>query len=368
MKTTIDLMERPEVEADLFFKLMDNAGRSLREYRLISAAFELGVFEALETPSRAGPLAERLGCDPALMPYFCEALCELALLYRLEDGGRAEKDRGSEEDEVNKGEGPVYANTRLSSTYLLKTSSFSLQHYLSEKERDSKIWARLPEIMIEGPVVFPKADFFGRIIHSMAESSRCGLLQETVRTVTENVDFTKAGKLLDLGGGHGLYAIAFAGLYKELEAFVFDLPLVTEQTKVYIEKYSADRVRVITGDFFKDELGEGYDIIFSSFNPGGKVPELIPKIAGALNEGGIFVTRQVRDEKADSDPLANLAWNLWTFADTKKGGSGFTFENSVPFDEYVEMLGDYGLEVKKLIDMKDGSRIVFAEKKSQAKI
>lgn len=364
-------MERPEVDADQFFKLMDNSVRGLREYRLISTALELGVFEALETPERAEPLAEMLDCDPSLMPYFCEALCGLGLLCRLEEvsgyeeSEESKKKSRSEKEEYNKGEGPVYANTGLASTYLLKNSLFTQEHYLSEKERDCKIWARLPEIMKEGPVVFPKAGFFKQVVHSMAESSHCGSLQETVRVVTENVDFSEARKLLDLGGGHGLYAIAFAELYKKLEAFVFDLAPVTEQTKVYIEKYSADRVRLIPGDFFKDELGTGYDIIFSSFNPGGKVPELIPKIARALKVGGIFVTRQIPDEKVKADPLENLAWNLWTFADTKKGGSGFTFENSVPFDDYVEMLGDYGLEVKKSIDMKDRARIVFAEKKEE---
>ena len=32
--------------------------------------------------------------------------------------------------------------------------------------------------------------------------------------------------MIDLGGGHGLYAIALAALNPALEAYVFDLPLV----------------------------------------------------------------------------------------------------------------------------------------------
>lgn len=61
-------------------------------------------------------------------------------------------------------------------------------------------------------------------------------------------------------------------------------------------------------------------------------------------------------------PLLNLDWNLWTFEDAKKGGSGFTFENSVSFTEYIEMLGSYELEVLNVLDMKDGSKIIFAQK------
>jgi methylase of polypeptide subunit release factors len=109
----------------------------------------------------------------------------------------------------------------------------------------------------------------------MAENARCGVLQETIRIVMENVDFKNVKKMLDLGGGHGLYAIAFAKMNEKLQAFVFDLPSVTEKTKHFIEKHEAPNVDLIPGDFFKDEIGNGYDLIFSSFNPGGKVPSLI---------------------------------------------------------------------------------------------
>jgi len=360
LKTTTNLMERPKVDSDPFFKLMEEASAGFRKFQLLSTAFELGVFEALKTPLGAVPLAKKLGCEPTLLPYFCEALCGLGLLCRLEEKPELEEQADSKEAEKSK---VKYVNTALSNTYLLKAAPYSQAHFLSEKERDAKIWAQLPEVLTEGPLIFPKADFFSQVVHAMAENASCGALQETVKIITENLDFSKAKKLLDLGGGHGLYAIAFAELYLELEAFVFDLPQVTEETKVYIKKYSADRVRVIPGDFFKVELGKDYDIIFSSFNPGGKVPELLPKIVRALKKGGFFVTRQIPDEKAGANPLDNLAWKLWTFEDTKKGSSSFSFENSVPFSEYVKRLGDYGLEVKKSIDMKDGARIVFAEKR-----
>jgi hypothetical protein len=101
-------------------------------------------------------------------------------------------------------------------------------------------------------------------------------------------------------------------------------------------------VDIIPGDFFKDKIGSDYDLIFSSFNPGGKVPSLIPKLAEALNPGGIFVTRQMPDEKMKSSPILSLDWNLWTFEGVKKGGSGYSFENSIPLTEYIELLGNYG--------------------------
>lgn len=383
-----DLMQKPEIDSDRFFKLIDSSIQGLREYRLIVSALELGVFEALKTPLSAGTLAEKLGCDPALMPLFCEALYSLDLLDRFEEKAfeeegnkhRQGKDKNDEKDEhtpeeeyedrpegraqsnSSKDSGAVYLVSELSAAYLLESSPFSQQHYLAGRLRNVELWNRLPEIMKSGPEIFEKGTFFGEVVQSMAENACCGMLQETVKLVAERVDLESVKKLLDLGGGHGLYAIAFAKLNKNLRAFVFDLPPVTEKTKEFIERYGASNVDVIPGDFFKDEIGNGYELIFSSFNPGGKVPSLIPKISKALNPGGIFVTRQMPDEKMKSSPLLNLDWNIWTFEGMKKGGSGYSFENSVPFNEYIDMLGNHGLEVFCELDMKDGSRIVFARK------
>ncbi|AKB21666.1 methyltransferase [Methanosarcina sp. WH1] len=387
--TSIDLMQKPEVDADRFFKLVDSSVRGLRECRLIAAAFELGVFEALKVPLSARVLADKLGCDPVLMPHFCEALHSLGFLDRFEEGahedwaheeeinaqmqekgegeseGRSEgkpSDHGVNPDHEVKNHGAVYLVSELSATYLLEGSPFSQRHYLAERLRNVELWVRLPQILKRGPEIVEKGPFFGEVVQCMAENARCGLLQETVKVVRENVDFTKVKKLLDLGGGHGLYAIAFAKLNENLQAFVFDLPPVTQKAKDFIEKYGASRVDIIPGDFFNDEIGSGYDVIFSSFNPGGKVPSLIPKISKALTPGGVFVTRQIPEEKMKSSPLLSLDWNLWTFEDVKKGGTGYSFENSVPFSEYIEMLESHGLEVFRVLDMKDGSRIVFAWK------
>ncbi len=378
----LDLMQKPEIDFDRFFKFIDSSIQGLKEYKLIVSALELGVFEALKSPLSAEELAEKLGCDPLLMPHFCEALHSLGFLDRFEEGMNKEEEKAQigkidaiasqdtgksetgSEDHYNgtKNSEAVYLVSELSATYLLESSPFSQQHYLAERIRNVERWARIPQIMKQGPDIVEKGPFFGEIVHCMAENARCGLLQETVKVVMENVDFTNVKRLLDIGGGHGLYAIAFSKLNEGLQAFVFDLPPVTGETGYFIEKYGASRVDTIPGDFFKDEFGSDYDLIFSSFNPGGKVPSLIPKLAEALNPGGIFITRQMPDEKIKSSPLLSLDWNLWTFEGVKKGGSGYSFENSVPFNEYIELLGNYGLEVFRALDMTDGSRIVFARK------
>jgi hypothetical protein len=281
-----------------------------------------------------------MGCNPEMIPLLCDVLCECGFLVMNEK---------------------KYSNTKLTNTYLVSDSPFSQLNYLNDMERSIAMWEKLDEIITNGPVIVDKQSFFGdRVIHSMAENARCGMLQEVVDTIMENIDFDSARKMVDLGGGHGLYSIALTGQNENLKAFVFDLPQVTEHTKKYAEKYGTDQVDVIPGNFFTDEIGTEYDIVFSSLNPGGKVPDLIPKIVSALKTGGVFVNRQVPGEDANS--LEALNWNMWTFDDTKKSGALYSFDNSVSLEEYIEILKSNGLDVFKELDLTDGSRIIFSRK------
>ncbi|WP_269849642.1 methyltransferase [Methanosarcina horonobensis] len=105
------------------------------------------------------------------------------------------------------------------------------------------------------------------------------MLQETVRVVRENVDFTNVKKLLDLGGGHGLYAIAFSKLNEDLQAFVFDLPPVTKETRYFIKKIWSFKGGCNSGGLFLKMKSE-VSMILSSLPliPEGKCLPLSQKL------------------------------------------------------------------------------------------
>jgi len=115
----LDLMLIPEVDPDRFFKLMDSSIQGLRQYKLIAAAFELGVFKALRTPMSAEALANKLGSNPALMPAFFKALFELGLLDII--------------DEPRANQEIIYELSELSAIYLLEGSPFFQQHYFADR-------------------------------------------------------------------------------------------------------------------------------------------------------------------------------------------------------------------------------------------
>lgn len=103
-----------------------------------------------------------------------------------------------------------------------------------------------------------------------------------------------ARKLLDLGGGHGLYSIMLCKGHPQLSATVFDSTRPLELAKETIASENmSDRITLREGDFFADDFGSGYDVallfnITHLFTP-EKNLVLLRKVATALNRQGMIV-------------------------------------------------------------------------------
>jgi len=103
-----------------------------------------------------------------------------------------------------------------------------------------------------------------------------------------------ARRLLDVGGGHGLYSIRFCRRHPGLMATVFDLPQALDAARqTIVAERMTDRVSVQRGNFAHDDLGSGYDVvllfnILHAWQPEQNVA-LLHKVAAALGPGGLVV-------------------------------------------------------------------------------
>jgi predicted O-methyltransferase YrrM len=113
----------------------------------------------------------------------------------------------------------------------------------------------------------------------------------------------KAKKLLDIGGGSGVYTQAFLEASPGLTATIFDLPLVINMARRRLATTSLlDRIQLVAGDFYKDELPTGHDLALLSAvihqNSPEQNIELYRKIFRALQPKGRLV---IRDHVMSSD-------------------------------------------------------------------
>ena len=323
--------QEPLVDVKPLNDILRRGAENFKKLSVLVAAVDAGIFDALHTPQSASDLADSLGIDSAIASDTCLILKTLGLL----------------EDENG-----LYKNTAVSSVYLRSDSPLQQKNVLQNLQNSCKLWGNLPEILKNGPVeTCADAFFMDNLIHSLAEEALCGELQRTVNIIASQPEFAAAGKLLDLGGGHGLYAIAFTRLNPNLQAYVYDLPNVVEDTKQYIAKHGAERVEVIAGNFFQDELGGEYDIIFFASNPGGKNPGLIPKIYAGLKSGGILINKHCFYHGAEDskNPLLDMEWKLTALAGVNKGRRVYSFQDDLYWDQYLRLLERY-FTIRKVID------------------
>jgi hypothetical protein len=333
MKRIQELMQEPDIPPESFFGMIDTGMTGTRAIAVIMAAIELHIFDLLKKPMTIPELALITRADSATLVTFCDTLVAMDLLRRS---------------------GTRYHDTPLASTYLDAASAFSQVHYLQKNARMIEdIWNRLPDVIRSGPVAYAAGEFFpGISLRAMADNAVCGRLQATIHAIVSLPRFPWYRRMIDLGGGHGLYAIALTQQHPGLEAYVMDLPPVIPLLQEYIMAFQADRVHAIPGNFFEDPIGRDYDIIFSSSNPSGKSIDLLPEIASSLHEGGVFINVQ-SDRDEHRDPLLALEWQLWTLNGDTKGADHYTKEQSFLSEEYRRALEEQGLRIMQILDIPD---------------
>ena len=94
----------------------------------------------------------------------------------------------------------------------------------------------------------------------------CAFMSSSQHLVGEDVvrayPFARHRRVLDVGGGEGVFLSILAGQHSGLELRLFDLPAVAERARVFLAgRGLADRVAVAGGSFRTDVLPSGADLI-----------------------------------------------------------------------------------------------------------
>ena len=126
--------------------------------------------------------------------------------------------------------------------------------------------------------------------------------------LAKRVDLSEHTALLDVAGGSGIYACALAARHTHLKAAVFERPPGDRIARNAIAKRGlSDRVDVLAGDMFADELPSGFDVLLLSnvlHDWDDPVAEaLVAKAARALPSGGLLLLHDAFLDTAKTGPL-----------------------------------------------------------------
>lgn len=287
-----------EMVPEIASETLDKMARGYELSQLLFTASEYDLFTLLTEEKNAQQVSEELKTDPVMTEKFLNALTAAGLLVKSD--GR-------------------YSNTPLADTFLVQGKPFYQGNLLKLVSNGYHDWSKFGQVLKEG--ANPKAGerpaqnvFNKSFILAMAEGALRGTLQQTADVISKLPEFSGVKKMLDLGGGHGLYAIALAQKKPDLNAIVFDLPHVVDVTRDFIERYGMqERVKVIAGDFNRDELGAGYDLVIASdvfYRSKETVTGVMRKIFKSLNDGGSFILKQWTLNNEGTGPLTAVLFDL----------------------------------------------------------
>ncbi|MBP7736928.1 MAG: methyltransferase domain-containing protein [Spirochaetes bacterium] len=274
---------------------------AFQKSRIILTAFELDVFTVIEGGrATSGEVASLLHADERAVDRLLNALCALGFL--LKEKGR-------------------FANTPLSRRYLVKGS----EEYLSRIGHTLNVyrtWGTLTEAVKKGTSVTRREyDQFSLVNFIEAMHFRA---RKSADRLISHIDLTGIERVLDVGGGSGVYSMAFAAAKPGLRSVVFDLPKVTELTRKYVDAAGlSDRISTMDGDYNSDDFGTGYDLVFMSaivhINSYDENAALVAKAFRSLNPGGAIVIQDHLMEDDRTAPARGALFALNMLVNTQKG-------------------------------------------------
>jgi len=316
---------------------LDRIGKDCEALHILFTAFEFDLFNLLKEPKTARQISGEIETNPYLTEKFLNALVALQLLSKHDN---------------------KYTNTKLASTFLVNSSPFYQGNLLRLSAKGSDNGSKMSSILKgemqkEKDGKFEFEDVFDpSFILAMAEGAMRRSLHRTVKEVSNLPEFQRAKKLLDFGGGHGLYAIAFSQTNPNLEAVVFDLPHVTEVAKEFIAKYEMEeRIAIIRGNFLEDDIGNGYDIIFVSdvfYRKKDVLMSILKKIRDALNDNGSIILKHWLLNDDRTGPLVSV---LFDFKLSLRGDRHYIYTEK----EYIELLQEVGFSSIRTLNISSSS-------------
>ncbi len=214
--------------------------RSFMPSRVILTALELDVFTTVGEGANAEEIAGRIDASTRGAEMLLNALVSLGLLTKS---------------------GGAYRNSQNAARFFAKGSKDNQREGLMHTANIWHRWSTLTDAVRRGarvPIDSARPpDWTRNFIAGMQHNAK-----DRAPLVVKALGAEGVRRILDLGGGSGIYSIAFAKANGEARAEILDLPEVLPLTAGYVRNAGVEaQIALRAGDMLGDDLGSGYDLI-----------------------------------------------------------------------------------------------------------
>ncbi len=314
---------------------------SFQKSRILLSGFELDIFTNIDESGTSGrQIAGKLKLDEHACERLMNALVSLGFLKK---------------------QNHLFFNTAESFAFLSKKSP----EYLGGLMHSNHLWntwSNLTKVVKTGVSANPSEinergeEWLFSFISAMHDRAKKQAPQQLA-----NIDLQEVKSILDIGGGSGAFSMEFASRKPGIEATVFDLPMVVPITKKFLEKEGfSDKIRTYAGDYTKDKLPVGFDLVFLSAiihsNSLEVNQDLIRKCFGSLNKNGKIIIQDWIMNNDRTQPTSGAVFAVNMLVGTEAGDC-FTEQ------EVTEMLDTAGFKDISRTEFETGYSQMTAYKK-----
>ena len=223
--------------------LPDHLNEMIRGFmpsRCVLTALELDLFTAIGDGANAEQIGTRVHANARAVGMLLNALVALGLLLKT---------------------GDEYRNTPDSARFFVRGSKDNQRNGLLHTANIWHRWSTLTEAVRQGTRIPVDGDrnreWTNNFIAGMQRNAKV-----RAPLVVKALGIAGVRRILDLGGGSGVYSIAFAKVYPEVQCEILDLPEVIPLTTEYVREAGVSaQVSLRPGDMLHDDFGSGYDIV-----------------------------------------------------------------------------------------------------------
>jgi 3-hydroxy-5-methyl-1-naphthoate 3-O-methyltransferase len=321
--------------------------------KVLAAALELELFALLDRAGVLTPeeLAAELGIERRPATMLLVGAASLGLLDRHGEHG--------------------YRNAPIASEFLVPGKRYYFGDLIRFTDRrEYSAWDRLEWALRENKPTTWDSDqaesvFDGDgMVNDLFWNALYSGAMFTARALALSVEFSAYSRLLDVGGGSGAFCIEITSHHPKLTASVYDVPFVTGLAeKAIAEADAAERVDTVAGDFWKEDLPAGYDVMLLSnvlhdwSDQQNRV--LLGKCNAALPSGGEVIIAESFVDDNGAGPVAGAVSSLNMLIETAEG-------QNYTRAEYEAALRDVGFtdirRVDFLIDAPGANGALIARK------